>query len=269
MDNYINTYKMVYECMREIGTILTSIGLSEKKERAQLYGVMSLNLSKQNTKAILVLLENGLYPSTLVILRNVFETFFNYQWVLRAGDLEKQDERAIKLEGKAFRDIEKELNAMKENSLSSNPIWTSQMYSEKEKYIEFIKNNYPELTKNNNGRISFCEPEEKSFEQRLNKIERLKFYGLYRFTSAFVHPTPIIKDIILKNEELDKSPLEILKPHLQDCLDYCLFFIYGISHNLMVQLKNKDIDHKKYQIILTNMFSIIASSNAGKLLPEK
>ncbi len=267
MQEYILIYKSVYSYLQEIGKELSTLTFSERNDKAELYGLVALNLCKQQTKAIYLLLENRLYPSVLILIRNVFEAFFNYQWILRATTQEEKVERVIQLEGKAFNDIEKELNVMKEDSKSSDPIWTPEMYKEKEEFLEFLKTQYSELTFNDNGKIKFKVPKERSFEQRLNKMERLKFYSIYRFTSAFVHPTPIIRDVLLKREGSDKSPIELLEPHLKENLDYCLFLVYGIAHNLIKELESRLLQRKQnVDGILKSMFSIIAKSKAGQLL---
>ncbi len=267
MQEYISIYKSINSYLTEIGKEVSKFSFSEKNDRPELYGLVSLNLCKQQTKAIYLLLENRLYPSVLIIIRNVFESFFNYQWILRAATQEEKVERVIQLEGKAFNDIEKELNVMKEDYKSSDPIWTPEMYKEKEEFLELLKKHYSELTYNDNGKIKFKEPKERSFEQRLSKMERLKFYSIYRFTSAFVHPTPIIRDVLLKREGSDKSPIELLEPHLKENLDYCLFLIYGIAHNLIKELEN-NLKERKENVdeILKSMFSLIARSNAGQIL---
>lgn len=267
MQEYISVYKNVHSLLRDFGKELTSLSFSEKDDKLELYGLVLLNLTKQQVKAIYLLLENRLYPSVLILLRNIFEAFFNYQWILRGQTQEEKIERVIQIEAKAFSDIEKELNVMKEDSKSSDPIWTPDMYKEKEEFLDFLKNHYSELTYNDNGNIKFKEPKERSFEQRLNRMERLKFYSIYRFTSAFVHPTPIIRDVILKREGSDKTPLELLEPHLKEDLDYCLFFIYGIANNLRKELEKSLQQRKeKTEEVIKSIYSIIAKSNAGKLL---
>jgi hypothetical protein len=267
MQEYISIYKNVHTLLRELGKEISSLIFSEKDDKLELYGLVLLNLTKQQVKAIYLLLENRLYPSVLILIRNIFEAFFNYQWILRATTQEEKIERVLQLEGKAFNDIEKELNVMKEDSKSSDPIWSPEMFKEKEDFLEFLKTHYSELTFNDNGKIKFKEPKERSFEQRLNKMERLKFYSIYRFTSAFVHPTPIIRDVLLKREGSDKSPIELLEPHLKENLDYCLFLVYGIAYNLSKELESR-LQQRKQNVdeILKSMFSIIAKSNAGQLL---
>lgn len=267
MQQYISIYKSIYSHLQEIGKELSTLTFNERNDKVELYGLVALNLCKQQTKAIYLLLENNLYPSVLILIRNVFESFFNYQWILRAANKEEKVERVSQLEGKAFNDIEKELNVMKKDSKSANPIWTAEMYKEKEEFLEFLKSYYSELTFNDNGKIKFKEPKERSFENRLNKMERLKFYSIYRFTSAFVHPTPIIRDVLLKRKGSDKSPIELLEPHLKENLDYCLFLIYGIANNLINELKDR-LQQRKENVdtILKSMFSHISKSSAGQLL---
>lgn len=137
MNEYINIYSNVYAKLIEIGKELSLHTLSEKNDKVELYGLVSLNLCKQQTKSIYILLENRLYPIVLILIRNVFESFFNYQWILRGETKSEKIERVNQLEGKAFSDIEKELNVMKNNSSSSDPIWKPEMYEEKEKFWNF------------------------------------------------------------------------------------------------------------------------------------
>jgi len=269
MKKYIKTYKKIYYKLVEIGKELTKHSFSEKNDKIELYGLVSLNLCKQQTKAIYILLENELYPSILILVRNVFESFFNYQWILRGKTKEEKIERVNQLEGKAFNDIEKELNVMKENANSSDPIWKPEMYKDKERFLEFLKEHYAELTIEENGKIKFKKPKEFSLESRMSSLERIKFYSLYRFTSAFVHPTPILKDILLHREGSEKNPRQLLEPHLKEALDYCLYLIYGIAFNLSKVLEDKKGYNKdKVDKILEEIFLLISNSNANNLLGD-
>jgi len=269
MDDYIHIYTNVYFKLIEIGKELSLHSFSEKNDKVELYGLVSLNLCKQQTKSIYLLLEHKLYPSVLILIRNVFESFFNYQWILRGETKSEKIERVNQLEGKAFNDIEKELNVMKENSSSSNPIWKSEMYEDKEKFLEFLKTRYPELTYKDESEIRFKKPKESSLESRMSYIERIKFYSLYRFTSAFVHPTPILRDLLLLLEGSDKNPVQLLEPHLKEALDYCLFLIYGVAFNLSkVLIEKKGYDKVKVDKILAEIYSIISESNASNLLGD-
>lgn len=267
MEDYISIFKDIHFHLRKMGRLISGISFSEKDDKVELYGLVSLNLCKQQTEAIYLLLEKKLYPSVLMLVRNIFESFFDFQWILRAETKEEKIERANQLEGKSFNDIEKELNVMKEDSQSSDPIWKSEMYQDKEEFLELLKTHYPELVIDIDGKKKFKEPKEHSFENRLNRMERLKFYSIYRFTSAFVHPSPLIRDVVLLREGSDKTPLQILEPHLYEILDYCLFLIYGIANNLIKVLDSR-IDSKKEDInkILTGIFMRIKNSNAGLLI---
>jgi len=267
MNEYINIYSNVYSKLIEIGKELSLHTFSEKNDKIELYGLVSLNLCKQQTKSIFILLENKLYPSIFILIRNVFETFFNYQWILRGETKSEKIERVNQLEGKAFSDIEKELNVMKENASSSDPIWKPEMYKDKEEFLEFLKTYYPELTFADNNKIKFKSPKEHSLESRMSYLERVKFYSLYRFTSAFVHPTPILRDLLLKREGSEKNPIQLIEPHLKEALDYCLFLIYGIAFNLSKVLEEKEGYNKdNVDKILSEIFSIISNSSASYLL---
>ena len=152
MIEYINIYRDLYSKLIEIGKELSSYSFSEKNDKVELYGLVSLNLCKQQTKSIYILLEQKLYPSILILIRNVFESFFNFQWVLRGETKSDKIERVNQLEGKAFSDIEKELNVMKENASTSDPIWNPEMYEDKEKFLESLKKHYTELTFEESGK---------------------------------------------------------------------------------------------------------------------
>lgn len=269
MESYITTYKNIYCKLIEIGKELSLHTFSEKNNKVELYGLVSLTLCKQQTKSIYILLEQKCYSSILILIRNVFESFFNYQWILRGETKFEKIERVNQLEGKAFSDIEKELNVMKKNSSSSDPVWKPEMYEEKEKFLEFLKTYYPEITFKEKDEIKFKKPKEYSLESRMSYLERVKFYSLYRFTSAFVHSTPILRDILLHREGSNKNPLQLLEPHLKEVLEYCLYLIYGISFNLSKVLEEKkEYNKDKVEKILAEIYSIISNSNASKLLGD-
>jgi hypothetical protein len=267
MKKYIKIYQQIYYKLVEIGKELTKYSFDEKKDKIEIYGLVSLNLCKQQTKAIYILLDNRLYSSTLILVRNIFESYFNYVWILKGRTREEKIERVNQLEGKAFNNIEKELNAIKENVNSSYPIWESGMYEDKKNILELLKSRYPELTIRKKGKIKFKTPKENSLESRMSYMERVKFYSIYRFTSAFVHPTPILKYILLKQEGSSKNPVELLEPNLKEVLDYCLFLIYDIALNLSkVLIEKKKYNNEKIDKILTEIFQIISHSSAINLL---
>lgn len=267
MNEYISIYKDIHFLIRELGKLISGISFSEKNDKVELYGLVSLNLCKQQVEAIYTLLEKRLYPSVLMLIRNVFESFFDFQWILRGQSKEEQIERANQLEGKSFNDIEKELNVMKEDSKSPDSIWKPEMYKDKEDFLEYLKTYYSELVVEVDGKKKFKEPKERSFENRLNRMERLKFYSIYRFTSAFVHPSPLIRDVVLLREGSNKTPLQILEPHLFENLDYSLYLIYGIANNLVKVIDDR-VGTRKEEIdkILVGIFTRIKNSNAGRLL---
>lgn len=269
MNEYIKIYREIYYKLVEIGKELASHSFSEKNDKIELYGLVALNLCKRQTQANYILLENKLYPSILISIRNVFEAFFNFQWILRGETRAEKTERVNQLEGKSFSDIEKELNVMKENSKSSNPIWKPEMYKDKEDFLEFLKLHYSELTNEEDGKTKFKKPREYSLESRLSNLERVKFYSLYIFTSAFVHSTPVIREVLLKREGSEKTPLQLLEPHLKENLEYCLFLIYGIAFNLAKVLEDKkEYNKDNVDRILSDMFTIISNSSAGYLLGD-
>lgn len=177
MQEYISILKDIHFLILQLGKLISEISFSEKNDKVELYGLVSLNLCKQQVEAIYTLLEKRLYPSVLMLVRNIFESFFNFQWILRGESKKEQVERANQLEGKAFNDIEKELNVMKEDSKSSDPIWEPEMYKEKEEFLENLKTYYSELVVEVDGKKKFKEPKERSLENRMNRMERLKFYS--------------------------------------------------------------------------------------------
>ena len=125
------------------------------------------------------------------------------------------------------------------------------------------------MTIKEDGKWQFKKPKENSFERRLTYLERVKFYSLYRFTSAFVHPTPILRDVLLKREGSPKTPLQLLEPHLKEALDYCLYLIYGIAFNLSKVLEEKkEYNKEKVDKILVEIFLIISNSSASNLLGD-
>ena len=266
MSDYIDIYREIYLKLRQLGKLISGISLSEKDDKIELYGLVTLNLCRQQTEAIYLLLEKKLYPSILILIRNIFESFFNYQWMLRAATKEEKTERVNQLEGNSFSDIEKELNVMKEDSKTSAPIWKEEMYKEKEEFLKYLKTYYPELVEEIDGKKKYKKPKDSSLENKMNRMERLKFYSIYRFTSSFVHPSPLIRDVVLQREDSKKTPLQILEPHVKVNLNYCLFLIYGIADHLVKNLDNR-FDSRKNDIdkILKEMFSLIAESDAGEL----
>lgn len=227
MIDYIPYFNKASESLNKFGLLTKEDSLSEKNEPIEIYTLTTLHLSKQHTKAISNLLVDKLYVTVMIILRNLMELFFNLKWIYDAKDEEEKLSRVFDLEGTSFVALEKEVKMMEGDANSKKLVWEEHMFSDKKETLKKVKELYPNLTrKNKRDEIVFREAP--PFDKRMDEFYKLKFYNIYRFLSAFVHPSPILREFTLSRNHSEKTPSQIIEGLFPELIKDSLVFIYSI-----------------------------------------
>jgi hypothetical protein len=185
---------------------------------------MSISLCKSNSRAVAALLNNDCPTEPITIIRGVFETLCNCLWISSADNIAEQNERVFRLEANTLREIVKEVRQIEKDVRSSSPFWKNEEYEQLKALIEGTAKKCPWLLNSpSNGPFDFKRVPD--LASRMTPEIRLRFYHLYRFSSAFTHPTPMMKTVFIHpvGSELPKD--EIIKEPLQQFLAYGLWFL--------------------------------------------
>ena len=215
MKEYIPYFIKASETFHQFGLLTKENSFSERNEPIEVYVLTTLHLAKQHSKAISNLLNEKLYITTMIILRNIMELFFNLKWIYDAEDEKEKLARVYELEGTAFSALEKEVKMMEEDANSDKLVWDEHMFKEKKEALQKSKEVYPELVRKNKYGIDVFK-EAPPFDKRMDKFYKLKFYNIYRFLSAFVHPSPILREFTLLGNYSNKTPIQILESLFPD-----------------------------------------------------
>ena len=217
--------EVALQCIRFMDT-MKDIRFNEEDEPAEIFLMTSINLNVNNAKSVSLLLDNNQFGPVIMICRNIIESFFNIHWGFEPMEKEAVKERIFELEGGSLYHLEKEINLIDKDQLSTEPSWSKQKVEEFKKMIENERINFPHLlTTNKDGKTVFKHPP--SFANRMAE-QRLKYYQIYIFTSLFTHPSPKLKEFYLRRVVNDKNSFEIIEDALKQTLAYCIYLIQEI-----------------------------------------
>lgn len=252
-------YKSVAISCDLFADTLSDVKLHEKDNAEQIFGKVSLNLIISHSKSIEVLLNNNLYLEPFVLVRNIFELFVKIYWIHREIDVEEKFERICKLEATPYRNIEKEVQSMRNDLENTNPVWSKDKVDSFEEMLIAVKNNNPHLIRDDDTIFKKAINIPSMFN---NESLRLKYYHIYRFTSIFCHPTPMLKDLYLKANNDKRTEVEIIEEPLKNTLSYGLLFIELIISHLMELFRDMDPDGNKSRLAIhKNVVKIVQKSN--------
>ena len=227
MKKYTQYFIKASETSHQFGLLTKENSFSERNEPIEVYVLTTLSLVKQHCKAISNLLDENLYITTMIVLRNIMELSFNLKWIYDAEDEKEKLATVYQLEGTAFSALDKEVKMMEEDANTDKLVWDEHMFKEKKETLQKAKKIYPELVRKNRNGIDIFR-EAPPFALRMEKIYRLKFYNIYRFLSSFVHPSPILREFTLIGNYSNKTPTLILESLFPELIKDSLAFIYGI-----------------------------------------
>lgn len=240
MKEFIDYFNEAARIFREFGLTIMDIMLDEVEQPFELYCMLALKLCEQKSKSISILLKHAQYADAIILTRPIMELLFNINWIKQVTG-EERKERIFELEAEPYYCFSIELREMEKNCESEKPLWNKETVAGFRKVIEYEKDTFPFLIKNDEkGRRIFKKPIK--FGQRLEPTLKLHYYHLYRFTSFFIHPGPKLKESFLKrNISSDRLQDTLIEPTRQ-ILAYTLLFeelIMGYGIEIFENL-NKD-----------------------------
>jgi hypothetical protein len=254
-------YSESSELFSQFGKTTESISFNTINEAVEIYYLMSIKVAQNNSKAISVLLNNHLPLETNHIIRNIMETFFKLNWVVKDNNREAMLDRVNQLEANPFSKYEKEMNYVGKHLKEVYAPFDEDDWKSRMKLLEDEKEKQPQLLKDiKDGKK--CYKSSPTFTEIMGEAYRVKYYNIYCFISAYVHPSPFLKIFLLRFHEFDKLPNDIMYEPVKQSLVFGLLFLELImafcvsifdpfnsdksSLRMSIYNKQKDISTKFY-----------------------
>lgn len=262
MKDFVKYFSEISALCQRLTNTYKDLNFNKDIDATEVMTLTYLKLINVNTKSISLLLENNLYIPTILICRNIFEAFFNLNWVFEVEDPNLRKERVFCLEGEPYFNFEKELKLMEEEQKKNKATWKKEIVDDlRQMTIQEMKD-FPHLVTNDKkGNLVFKTPP--NLAERMRE-HRIKFYHIYRFTSFFSYPTPRIKEFLLSNSINEQTPLELINEPLSQMFTYMILYISSImeySRILFDEMSSSYIDERK--LIIDRIKEIINESNKG------
>ena len=207
--DYEIAYSDSSELFSQFGKTTERISFNTIDEAVEIYYLMSMKVAQNNSKAVSVLLTNNLPLETNHIIRNIMETFFKLNWVVKDNDRQSMLNRVNQLEANPFAKYETEMNYVGKHLKELYAPFTEDDWKNRMKLLEEEKESHPQLLQDAKGGGK-CYKTAPSFVDIMGKEFRVKYYNIYCFISAYVHPSPFLKIFLLRFNEIEKLPSEIM-----------------------------------------------------------
>ena len=260
MKEFIKYFSEISELCQKLSDTYNDLSFDKDIDATEVMTLTYLKLVNINTKSISLLLENDLYIPTILISRNIFEAFFNLNWVFEVESQDERREQVYRLEGEPYFNFEKELKLMEEEQKEEITTWKKEVVEDLRRITIQEMKDFPHLiTKDKNGNLVFKTPP--NFADRM-RAHRLKFYHIYRFTSFFTHPTPRIKEFLLSKSINGQTPLEYISEPLSQMYTYIILYISSIMEYSRILFEDFSPSYKvERKLIIDRIKEIINESN--------
>ena len=218
---------MIQECLEYLlvaasnsqgfGNTFVGIQFEERTQAMEVFALQSLSMCSSHCRAAALLLQNDLLGEAISVLRSIQELLFDLYWIRKPTNRKERLERVYQLEATPYAHWDKETKL-----ISQCP--SLQAFSIKMRIsLDEIADKYTFLTKiNPDGSKSFKQAP--PFSQRMEMQLRAKYYHIYCYSSLFVHPTPMVKDLYLKTSNSVDIGVAY-EEALQQFVAYSLLFV--------------------------------------------
>jgi hypothetical protein len=224
LDEYSRYYSDASKLFSGYASSFSGAGFHAQSQALEVFCMMTISLCESQARAVSVLLANDCAVEPIIIIRSFFEVFCDFYWISQVSEISEQVERVFKLEGTPLREIAKELQIIERDVKGPKPYWRKKDYEQLKELLENTARRCPWLLNQPSPRpLDFKHAPD--LASRIGPEIRLRFYHLYRFSSAFTHPTPMMKGVFLHESGSALSRNEIIEEPLQQFLAYGLWFL--------------------------------------------
>ena len=266
--NFEKSYLDSSELFAQFGKTTEGINFNTINEAVEIYYLMSMKVSQNNSKAVSVLLNNNLPLDTNHIIRNIMETFFKLNWVVKDNNREAMLERVNQLEANPFAKYEKEMNYVGRHLKAVYAPFDADDWKRRMKILEDEKESQPQLLQKVKGGKKYYKTAP-AFTDIMGEAFRVKYYHIYCFLSAYVHPSPFLKIFLLRFNQINKLPNEIMFEPVKQSLTFGLLFLeLTMAYCISIFDKYKS-EQTNYRFELYNKMNAIATQYYGGFHYEK
>ena len=256
LESFSKYYSNVADKCKQFLETITDIQFNEKEESYKIFLITIIKLNIKNAESITLLLKNNQISSSLMICRNIIESFFNIDWLFEQKDDDKVNEKYYKLEGDYLYHIEKQIESIIKDQSTTEPRWDKKTAEELKNVLEVYRTNYRHLlTKNSKGKIIFKHLP--SFADRMTD-KRLQYYQFYIFTSLFSHPSPKLKDYFD-----NKTNIKNIETSVKQTLALCIYLIQSIISYAEIIFKDVNTDFKTREQLFKEIKQIVENATIG------
>jgi hypothetical protein len=217
---YLESSKLFLQFCKTI----EGVQFNSLNEAVEIYYLMSMQVAVNSSKAVSVLLNNNLPLETNHIIRNIIETFFKLNWVVKDKNRQACLDRVNRLEADPYSKYEKEMNYIGKNLKEIYAPFPEDDWKRRMKLLEEEKMSQPQLLQNAKGGKK-CYKTAPAFSDIMGEMFRIKYYHIYCFVSAYIHPSPFLKIFLLRFDQLEKLPSEIMFEPVKQSLTFGLLFL--------------------------------------------
>jgi len=262
------SYSESAELFSQFGKTTEGISFNTIDEAVEIYYLMSMKVAQNNSRAVSVLLNNNLPLETNHIIRNIMETFFKLNWVVKDDNRRAMLDRVNQLEANPFYKYEKEMNYVGKHLKELYAPFDEEDWKRRMQLLEDEKETQSQLLQNIKGGKK-CYKSAPAFTDIMGEAYRVKYYHIYCFISAYVHPSPFLKIFLLRFNQIDKLPSEIMYEPVKQSLTFGLLFLELIMGFCVSIFHKYKPEQNTLRIELYNKIKEIATVYYGGFHYEK
>jgi len=262
LKEYSNFFREASAALERIEDTLVGIQLSDKDDAAQVLAMQALSMSRNHCRAIALLLEADLFGESLSVFRSLFELHFDLLWVQSCNCASERLERVYRLEANPYSKMADEARRIVADANSSTPHTSKEMSDKWKKVVEESVEDYPHLViKNPDGTSKFKKAPQ--LDEKMGDL-RIQYYHIYRLACLFTHPTPMLKQLYLRQVGNYVTVNEMVGDTLKRTLAHGLLFVEYIAR-IAIDLLRAHLpqNHNVTDKSLDDLFQLVERANDG------
>jgi hypothetical protein len=261
LSEYSDYYSEASKLLSDFGDSLSGIHFDERRQALDIFSLMSLSLCSSHARAVSILLKDDFAVESIVIVRSFQEILFDFHWIFQSDDENERNERVFKLEAHPYHKFAKEVRLIEKDVQSSTPHWSKEKYEQMKAALEDIAAKSPFLVSSSSAELLDFK-QAPDLASRMGQDNRLHYYHVYRFSSLFTHPTPMIKELFVKPVGTTRTGHEIISEPLQQFLAYGLLFLELIMGFAVTIFSKHKPEHQSFrEKCYDSMFALTEKGN--------
>jgi hypothetical protein len=291
MKKFVSYFDEISTLSKKLILTYQDLSFDKEKELVETMVLTYLRLLKINAKTLSILIANELYIPSILICRNVLEAFFNLHWamvpeakdenndntnIVKLTESENEErerieriEKVNQLEGDMYSHFERDIKEMERGLEEGQITWRKEVIEDMRKRMSAEILEFPNLvTRDRKDNLVFKKSPNMAIKMGEHKN---KFYHVYTFTSAFVHPTPKLKEFLPCTPLVEERTMKIISEPLYKTYSSTIFFIQstmGYSKAMFDKLSPHLISER--ELIMQRINDILCEADPSFIIePDK